>query len=172
MQLDAGLAQGAIQDRDLVEAGYALVQVDIRGIGVSEGDWQLCGPQGAFESVAVGRSGAVLDEQDAGVDGVSDRNPLVGMAVKCFLGHSRRSILGAEGSAPFVTVEDPVDRVEHVRHRQELGAFDGIPVDVHSAVVMFEQCPDVGVQRETLASFQLRDLFGGGAGLQSRDGGG
>ncbi|SUA77071.1 hydrolase CocE/NonD family protein [Nocardia otitidiscaviarum] len=43
MQLDAGLAQGAIQDRDLVKAGYALVQVDIRGIGVSEGDWQLFG---------------------------------------------------------------------------------------------------------------------------------
>ncbi|MFF2554512.1 CocE/NonD family hydrolase [Nocardia sp. NPDC058058] len=42
-QLDAGLAQGAIQDWDLVKGGYTLVQVDIRGTGVSEGDWQIFG---------------------------------------------------------------------------------------------------------------------------------
>ncbi|MEU0502411.1 hypothetical protein [Nocardia sp. NPDC005998] len=63
-----------------------------------------------------------------------------------------------------MTGEDLVDRVEHVCHRQEFGAFGGI----HGAVVMFEQCLDVGVQRETLDSFQMRDLLGGGARLQNR----
>ncbi|MFF0494552.1 hypothetical protein ACFYTQ_36510 [Nocardia sp. NPDC004068] len=54
-----------------------------------------------------------------------------------------------------MTGEDSVDRVERVCHRREVGA-----------VVMVEQRPHVGVQREALDSFRIRDPLDGGAGSQ------
>ncbi|RDI66317.1 CocE/NonD family hydrolase [Nocardia pseudobrasiliensis] len=42
-QLDSGAVQAAIQDWDLAKAGYTLVQVDLRGTGTSEGQWQIFG---------------------------------------------------------------------------------------------------------------------------------
>ncbi|NQE92470.1 CocE/NonD family hydrolase [Nocardia terpenica] len=42
-QLDSGVVQAIIQDWDLVKAGYTLVEVDIRGLGTSEGKWQVFG---------------------------------------------------------------------------------------------------------------------------------
>ncbi|MFE9575047.1 CocE/NonD family hydrolase [Nocardia sp. NPDC006044] len=42
-QLDAGVLEAAAQDWALAEAGYTLVQVDMRGTGTSEGAWQVFG---------------------------------------------------------------------------------------------------------------------------------
>ncbi|MFI1920243.1 CocE/NonD family hydrolase [Nocardia sp. NPDC020380] len=42
-QADAGALEAAAQDWALAEAGYTLVQVDIRGTGTSQGDWQVFG---------------------------------------------------------------------------------------------------------------------------------
>ncbi|WP_225731447.1 MULTISPECIES: CocE/NonD family hydrolase [unclassified Nocardia] len=42
-QLDSGAIQAAIQDFDLAKAGYTLVQVDLRGTGTSQGQWQVFG---------------------------------------------------------------------------------------------------------------------------------
>lgn len=44
-QLDAGVAQVAAGDWALVNAGYTVVHVDIRGTGVSNGRWQIFGEQ-------------------------------------------------------------------------------------------------------------------------------
>ncbi|MGX1809090.1 CocE/NonD family hydrolase [Nocardia sp. NPDC055321] len=42
-QLDSGAVEAALQDWALAEAGYTLVQVDLRGTGTSEGSWQVFG---------------------------------------------------------------------------------------------------------------------------------
>ncbi|WP_238815602.1 CocE/NonD family hydrolase [Nocardia brasiliensis] len=42
-QLDSGAVEAAVQDWALTEAGYTLVQVDLRGTGTSEGTWQVFG---------------------------------------------------------------------------------------------------------------------------------
>lgn len=42
-QLDSGAVQAAAQDWALAHAGYTLVQVDMRGTGTSDGDWQVFG---------------------------------------------------------------------------------------------------------------------------------
>ncbi len=42
-QLDGGALEAAAQDWALTEAGYTLVQVDMRGTGTSEGSWQVFG---------------------------------------------------------------------------------------------------------------------------------
>ncbi|WP_460717642.1 CocE/NonD family hydrolase [Nocardia heshunensis] len=42
-QADAGAIEAALQDWKLANAGYTLVQVDLRGTGTSGGDWQVFG---------------------------------------------------------------------------------------------------------------------------------
>ncbi|UFS95881.1 CocE/NonD family hydrolase [Nocardia huaxiensis] len=42
-QADSGAIEAALQDFALAEAGYTLVQVDLRGTGTSEGAWQVFG---------------------------------------------------------------------------------------------------------------------------------
>ncbi|WP_246023564.1 CocE/NonD family hydrolase [Nocardia yunnanensis] len=42
-QADAGAIEAAVQDWKLANAGYTLVQVDLRGTGTSGGDWQVFG---------------------------------------------------------------------------------------------------------------------------------
>lgn len=42
-QADSGAIEAAVQDWALADAGYTLVQVDLRGTGTSEGAWQVFG---------------------------------------------------------------------------------------------------------------------------------
>ncbi|WP_228811676.1 CocE/NonD family hydrolase [Nocardia otitidiscaviarum] len=42
-QADSGAIEAAVQDWALVDAGYTLVQVDLRGTGSSQGAWQVFG---------------------------------------------------------------------------------------------------------------------------------
>ncbi|MVU82995.1 CocE/NonD family hydrolase [Nocardia sp. ET3-3] len=42
-QADSGFIEAAAQDWKLADAGYTLVQVDLRGTGTSGGDWQVFG---------------------------------------------------------------------------------------------------------------------------------
>ncbi|WP_238588418.1 CocE/NonD family hydrolase [Nocardia seriolae] len=42
-QADSGAIEAALQDWKLANAGYTLVQVDLRGTGTSGGDWQVFG---------------------------------------------------------------------------------------------------------------------------------
>ncbi|KZM70272.1 CocE/NonD family hydrolase [Nocardia terpenica] len=52
-QLDSGAIQASAQDWDLAKAGYTLVQVDLRGTGTSQGQWQIFGDRERRDTVNV-----------------------------------------------------------------------------------------------------------------------
>ncbi len=52
-QLDGGVLDIATQNLGLVEAGYTVMQVDIRGTGTSEGKWQIFGERERRDAVEV-----------------------------------------------------------------------------------------------------------------------
>ncbi|WP_166904909.1 CocE/NonD family hydrolase [Mycobacterium sp. DL440] len=51
--MDGGMTQVVMPDKQLVKSGYVWIDLDVRGTGFSEGEWQLTGPREQQDTVEV-----------------------------------------------------------------------------------------------------------------------